>query len=294
MIKRKDGFSGERAIVLPKSVIDEMERDPLASVLHVTDMGYYPQAEFHYRERQVAIPQFVFIYCTDGKGWFESGGKRYVVEKNQCFILPAGLPHRYGADDKTPWTIYWAHFKGSMALHYARHLLLPTDIKPSLSSRISGRIDLFEEIYRTLETGYGKDNLLYACSAFHHFLGTLCYLQSYRLADGSNVALDLIDASIHFMKENIENKLTVSQIAGHIGYSASHFSSLFSMRTGYAPIDYFNRLKIQHACYLLDCTDMRINQVCYKIGISDCYYFSRLFSRIMGVSPKVYRQNKKG
>ena len=54
-------------------------------------------------------------------------------------------------------------------------LLTPIDIKPTIYSRINGRLNLFEEIYHTLELGYSKENLLYSCSAFHHFLGTICY-----------------------------------------------------------------------------------------------------------------------
>ena len=50
----------------------------------------------------------------------------------------------------------------------------------------------------------------------------------------------------------------------------------------------------KQACLLLDTTDMKINQICYKIGIEDTYYFSRLFSKIMGMSPREYRKSKKG
>ncbi|MDE7378209.1 MAG: AraC family transcriptional regulator [Paraprevotella sp.] len=294
MIKRKDGFSGERAIVLPDSVVKEMESHPLASALHITDMGYYPQALYHYRERDEAIPQHVFIYCTAGKGWFEINGTRRTVEQEQCFVLPAGIPHRYGADETTPWTIYWIHFKGTLAAGYVERLRLPTRINISLASRIDERLELFEEIYRILDMGYSRDHLLYACSVFHHFLGTVCYLQAYRGTEGREMTGDLIDATVHYMKENLEKKLTVKDIAEHIGYSVSRFSAMFKSTTGYSPVDYFNRLKIQRACYLLDCADMRVNQVCYKIGISDCYYFSRLFSKVMGMSPKKYKQKKKG
>ena len=34
---------------------------------------------------------------------------------------------------------------------------------------------------------------------------------------------------------------------------------------------------------------MKINQICHKVGIEDCYYFSRLFSKTMGMSPKEFR-----
>jgi YesN/AraC family two-component response regulator len=38
---------------------------------------------------------------------------------------------------------------------------------------------------------------------------------------------------------------------------------------------------------------MRINQICYKVGIEDCYYFSRLFSKVVGMSPSDYRKRDK-
>ena len=39
---------------------------------------------------------------------------------------------------------------------------------------------------------------------------------------------------------------------------------------------------------------MKVNQICYKIGIEDCYYFARLFTKIMGISPREYKKAKKG
>lgn len=295
MLKRKDGFSGERALILPATVIREMEREPVLSMLHITDIGYYPKAWNHFRERQEPISQYVFIYCTEGKGWFQAGGERCAVEKDQYFILPAHQPHCYGADDQNPWTIYWVHFKGKLAGEYAGNCLKPTDVKPNTYSRIGERLGLFEEIYHTLEMGYGRENLLYACSVFYHFLGSLRYVQQYRSAVKQETEEDdLVAAAIHYMKENIEKKLTLKEIAGHIGYSSSHFSALFHSRTGYSPLNYFNQLKIQQACRLLDFSNMKINQICHKTGIDDCYYFSRLFTKIMGMSPREYKKQKKG
>lgn len=295
MIKLKDGFSGERALVLPQSVVQEMEKDALSSILHITDIGYYPKALHHFRERTEPIGQFVFIYCIEGAGWFRCGEQEYKVSANQYFILPAGQPHAYGSDDSNPWTIYWIHFKGKLASYFAGQAFRPIDIKPSVQSRISNRNELFEEIFRTLEMGYSHENLLYASSAFHYYLGSLRYLQQYREAvRNESDKNDIVTAAIHFMKENLEKKLTLADLAAHIGYSPSHFSVLFSKRTGYAPLTYFNQLKIQQACQLLDFTDMKVNQICFKIGIEDTYYFSRLFSKVMGMSPREYKKQKKG
>lgn len=155
---------------------------------------------------------------------------------NQYFILPAGKPHAYGANEADPWIIYWIHFKEKLASHFARQYTRPVEVKPGVHSRISNRIDMFEEIFRILEMGYSHENLLYASSIFYHYLGTLRYLQQYRdAAHNETEKNDIVTAAIHFMKENIEKKLTLQEIADHTGYSTSHFSALFSQRTGYAP-----------------------------------------------------------
>lgn len=295
MIKLKEGFDGERSIILPKIIIELLEKDPLASILHITDIGYYPKAEHHYRERKEGINQFVFIYCINGSGWFTVNGNRYEVHANQYFILPAGIPHAYASHTDTPWTIYWIHFKGTLASSYVERTVTPKDINPELHSRISLRIDMFEEIFNTLKNGYTIENLQYISSLFHHYLGSLRYIQQYRNANHSLVdENNAIQNAIHYMKENLEKRLTLNEIAQSVGYSASYFSSIFKKETGYAPLNYFNLLKIQQACFLIDTTEMKFRQICYKIGIEDVYYFSRLFRKIMGVSPRIYKKEQRG
>ena len=90
MVKLKNGFTGERALVLPRMIVDKLEEDPLTSMLHITDIGYYPKAKHHFRERKEPINQYVFIYCIDGAGWYRIGEQEYTVSANQYFILPAG------------------------------------------------------------------------------------------------------------------------------------------------------------------------------------------------------------
>lgn len=52
-------------------------------------------------------------------------------------------------------------------------------------------------------------------------------------------------------------------------------------------------LKIKRACQLLLGTTVKINQISFKLGFEDPYYFSRIFSKIAGVPPKKYRETRK-
>lgn len=293
MVRLKSGFSGERAIVVPPSVVRQMEADALLAALHITDIGYYPQACHHFRERQAPIDQYVLIYCVNGRGWFSVEGRRQAVSANQYFILPAGLPHAYAADDRNPWTIYWIHFKGTLAPCYAQAEAHPVDVEPSARSRIHDRTSLFEEMFNTLKAGYAMENLRYAAALAHHYLGSLKYIRQYRDAQGLDGRELVSERAIHYMEENIERHLTLHEMAGHVGCSVSRFSARFKAETGHSPLAYFNRLKVRQACLMLDTTNMKVNQICHKIGISDTFYFSRLFRRLMGMSPKAYRQARR-
>ena len=91
--------------------------------------------------------------------------------------------------------------------------------------------------------------------------------------------------------ENLENKLTLKELASHFGYSESYMYRLFFKETGYAPMNYFLHMKIDRACQLLLHTNMKINQVALKLGFDDPYYFSRIFKKIVGTSPKDYRHS---
>ncbi|MBC7626240.1 MAG: helix-turn-helix transcriptional regulator [Ferruginibacter sp.] len=55
-------------------------------------------------------------------------------------------------------------------------------------------------------------------------------------------------------------------------------------------MEYFNHLKIQKACQFLLFTKLRIKEISIELGIEDHYYFSRLFHKVMGVSPVCYRK----
>jgi AraC-like DNA-binding protein/mannose-6-phosphate isomerase-like protein (cupin superfamily) len=294
-MRKKEGFSGQRSIVLPDYVIHNQQQDGVINNLYITDIGYYPNAKYHYRQRDKGINQHILLYCVSGSGWVEVEGKKMKLKDNQVIALPAGYSHKYGSDAVTPWSIYWFHFNGLQAKFYAQKLISPISLESGNTSRNEDRISLFENIYNNLTMGYSIDNLYYASLAIQYFLGSILFQPQYAGKAGEAfMANDTVSLCIHFMNENIENKLTLSDLAQYANLSNSHLTSLFKHKTGYSPIDYFISLKIQKACQYLDHTTMKIAQISPKIGMDDPLYFSRMFQKKMGLSPSEYRKKEKG
>lgn len=289
----RDGFNGSRAIVVPQLIIKELEQNPFTAKLHITDIGYYPSALHHNRKRESGIEQYILIYCVNGQGWYKLNGKRYEISADECFVLPAGTPHEYGSSESNPWTIYWIHFKGEFASFYGNKFSKPTSIPPGRLSRINELLGIFEDIYSALSSGYSIENLEFATSALYYFLGSIKYNKTYQ-GQGGDGESSTIEMAIKYMRENIEKPISLLDLCEYVGYSESHFTAIFKRETRQTPINYMIQLRVQTACQLLDLTDMKVNQLCYKVGINDPYYFSKLFKRVVGVSPSKYRSEKKG
>lgn len=74
ILKIKDGFKGERSLIMPEMILSLAKEDPVLRTLHITDIGYYPHATHHYRERTEPIDQYVLIYCVKGSGKYSVEG----------------------------------------------------------------------------------------------------------------------------------------------------------------------------------------------------------------------------
>ena len=74
--RKKEGFEGQKLIVVPKKVVSGLAKDPIACQAYVTDIGYYPKARFHYMGRATGIQQHILIYCVEGSGWVDVENRR--------------------------------------------------------------------------------------------------------------------------------------------------------------------------------------------------------------------------
>jgi len=293
VIRRREGFPGQHHVVLPPSVVQRGLRHPLLRGLMPTDAGAYPQAAGHYVERSRGAVGTVLLVCTAGAGWVRWKGREERIEAGGVVLLSPAEAHAYGADEDVPWTLEWAHFAGDETVHWRDAVLgrnsdsvclnLPASFAPALG---------LARVYERLETGYHEPELLAAAAALRWSLTELVRLR--HLPGNTLTVIDAVDATATWMREHLAQRMTLGKLATRTRLSVSHFSALFRQRFGYAPIDWLIRQRIQRACQLLDSTDAKVEAIGQAVGFADPYYFSRMFRRVMGVSPRKYRGMVKG
>lgn len=100
----------------------------------------------------------------------------------------------------------------------------------------------------------------------------------------------LVQKAITFAAANLTADLSLKSLAEQININASYLSSLFRKEMGMPLTEYVNRSRILHAQRLLLTTNLPTKSIALQCGISDTSYFSRLFKRLTGTTPKSYRE----
>jgi AraC family transcriptional regulator of arabinose operon len=286
----REGFVGQKMWVIPRSILANWSAQPMLQALIPTDIGWYPSAHYHYREREQGADEHILLFCVEGAGWYEINGERQSVEAGEALILPRGTAHTYGADETHPWSIHWVHFTGTEADFFVYHLPVG-EYKLRVDAQSIAAIEqLFRECYDSFVGGFVLYRLIYCAQILHHLLGRLFFNNNQFSPVQRTSRFHSLEATLTFLHQNLHREVTLEEMAEHAGLSASHFSFLFKQQTGYSPINYFIHLKVQRACTLLSLTPKSIHEIAYEIGYSDPYYFSRLFKKTMGVSPQHYRE----
>lgn len=102
---------------------------------------------------------------------------------------------------------------------------------------------------------------------------------------------DTIHRVTEFIKANYHSKLTLEQIAASVHLSPSHISGLFRKETGQTVSAYISFVRIEKSKQLLKTTQLSIAEIAEKCGFEEQSYFSRVFRKQTGLSPKAYRDN---
>lgn len=272
--------------LLPRPIISALKVNALSESLYPVAMGFYKKAQGHtmFRDKH---DDYLLIYCVSGEGFLKVNSKSIKISSGDFIVLPKSILHEYAAKKKTPWSIYWVHCDGSLAHNYITQLSKQegANILPiGLHSRL---ITDFEALLDTRLSSSLFESHLHSCSLLRQIITYIALLFK-QTQHKSDKRFDL-ESVKSLMLTHIHQQLDIDTLAKTANLSKFHFIKRYKTLTGRTPINDFIQMKIERACHLLDISDKSIVTIGLELGYEDAYYFSRVFNKIMGISPTQYR-----
>ena len=250
------------------------------SYLQVNSCGFYmPSQRQMITYRRKKRVDYHIIYIAEGHCKVEYEGKTWLL--NQGFVLyPPNIPQTY-VDYEDSRRI-WLHFTGYNIEEILKDARLSCGVHPIAPSLIVEKmlIQLVAEHNQKLDISNEKGLLL----SILYTLG--------KLANNMNSTNERINEAVTFITTHYNPEINIKELADSCNLSQSRFMYLFKEKTGLAPHAYQQTLRINNSKTLLSSTQLSISDICRLSGYQDPLYFSRIFRKYVGMSPREYRNRK--
>lgn len=104
----------------------------------------------------------------------------------------------------------------------------------------------------------------------------------------------LIQISMDYIDTNYPGDVSLDSLSKFCSVTNSYLSALFKKETGTTITDYINQIRIRKALSLLNTTNISIQDIALQCGYREASYFTRIFKKYQGISPKDYRKKIQG
>ena len=208
-----------------------------------------------------------------------------------CFHIKAGgRAGKRGILNHAPLkTAYSSGSKSISSISKPKIILISASLIRPFNSIYPGNREFFEveeDIQFILENYYSEKELL---KEFNFLLKDIFGIAMYDSGDKKIIALKIKNYLDEMFRTNITNQL----LAARFGFVPSYIVSIFKTYYGLTPMDYLVKTRIDESKFLLTNSSLKIKEVANEVGYEDSLYFSKVFKKITGVSPKEYIRSEK-
>lgn len=246
------------------------------------------------KESWVHSPRFVnintMIYVIEGTVYISEDEYSYEISKDQVFFLKSGCRQTGTKPIISGTNWYWVSFETNhndmLQSNYPYNILeLPKIVQCSC----------FDKIYSTLShmEGLYVSDIPYKSQLLDGYLHQIFYelLNLGKSETDEMTSRSIAPKVIRLLNNTLGNKLSADYISNTLGMNYSYISRQFKKETGIPISQYYMKIKVNQAINLFYTTNMNISEISDKLGYPNPYYFSRVFKKVIGMSPTEYKQH---
>lgn len=254
----------------------------ISSFLHVQNVGLI-FADNNYFTRRGGTDSYMLLYTLSGEGYLEYEGKSHYLRSGDGFLIDCNQPHFYKTVKKE-WNHCVVHFHGTGAktLYQTYKESHPVLFHQPLNGTFQ---NLLEEQfqYQTTLVPYRDAQIT------GNLYRLLLFLLTETSAAEDNTA-KTVQSVIRYMEEHLSDPLNLDVLEQEFHISKFHLSREFRKLTGYPPIEYLIRMRLEQAQFLLSYTDLPVYRIAEAVGVPNEQYFGKLFKSRFGETPGRFRK----
>lgn len=259
--------------------------------LVVTSCGNYRMKtrEIFETKRNKGRKDFQILYISAGRAHFFIDGEEHIVTAGNIVVYFPNEPQHYRYYKEEHTAVYWVHFTGSKVEEILEHYHIVKGNHIIYSGTSPDFQWMFGQIIQELQLCRPKyEEML----ALHLYNILVLISRSLEINHKFTDAMEKdVSFAIYYFRENFNKEINIEEFAESKNISVGWFIRCFRQITGQTPLQYIINLRISNAQMLLETTDYSISQISESVGYENQLYFSRIFRKQTGFSPKEYRKN---
>ena len=225
----------------------------------------------HYNDARQGNRCHYIGYLRRGRARIVGEGNEILLSEGELFYIPKEFPYEsfWEGDPDIEFDSYgFSYFPHSAASPYPLQ-----------------RVEIDGQIAKALEAV--ADHRVGDCRGIGNLYLLLDAMLPHMKPEATGRAHRTVEAAIAYMQSR--SALSVPAMARHCGVSESGLYAAFRKVAGKTPVEAWHRICVKRAAELLDCTDLSVEEIAFRLEFCSASYFRRVFGRIMGVSPRAWR-----
>lgn len=251
-------------------------------------IGNHPEDYLFMTDKGRILCEYQILYIMKGEGWFVSNHQsRTRLSAGDVVILYPGEWHNYAPDTQTGWSEAWIGFTGNYAgklLDKFRLYLKSPIHHVGMSEVLINAFDSVCQIAQDQLPAYQQQLM-----GFVWLIVSTVYAREQQMPYLDNPDQGNINAAIRYMRQHLNRNLAMEDVAKEAGMGYSKFRKMFRDYTGFAPAQYFLRLKMERAKDYLLSTNLSCKEISFRLGFDSASYFNKMFRLYQGTTPMSLR-----
>ncbi|QTH41983.1 AraC family transcriptional regulator [Cohnella sp. LGH] len=259
-------------------------------------------------------PHYELIAVAEGPVYLQVGERQMVLKSGETLLLKPWEQHS-SLKQTESGRFFWVQFSSDPPLHelgsstnYSEDLnivhALPNELRTSSRSDVDGlliprqfqlsnRYRLMTEFERLIEESNEPEG--YYRYRMSLILAGMLGLIAEELRQSSNefhipVSFLTFRRIVNYLDETYTQNVRKEAIERSLERKYEYICQVFKKYAGITIVTYVQQLRIQRAKYLLSNSVASLQEIAAEVGFEDPFYFSRVFKKIEGTSPTVYRE----